>query len=373
MTFGTHVAFASVLYLGGATLFGYPPDWIGWLLAAAASLLPDADLPTSKIGRLLFWLSVPLERRFGHRTLTHSAVALLAVAALAAPLWLIEPLYFWAVVGGYWSHLWIDMLNVRGVDLFWPSPLRLVTPGNRNWRLEVGSKAEMVVLAGLLVAAAALYPLSHLGFRDALQGLLKSFEIAHEQYRRQIGTHWYDLELVASDNLTLARVECRCPIVGTWKGGFIVLHEGQPRAVGQSEAHHHLWPISARLVQGAPLRVVTERVAMPGHTLRWLASRIDQSRPYYLLGEVEIADGRGPALTGRLDSVDTYNPASYRGGVLRLHYARAQELEPWLDLVAVRGEVIVQFWLRPGEAAVTLGPGEEREVERIPKQLRRFL
>ena len=53
--------------------------------------------------------------------------------------------------------------------------------------------------------------------------------------------------------------------------------------------------------------------------------------------------------------------------------ARAQELGPWLDLVAVRGEVVVQFWLKPGEAAVTLGNGEEREVERIPEQLRRFL
>ena len=102
-------------------------------------------------------------------------------------------------------------------------------------------------------------------------------------------------------------------------------------------------------------------------------SRIDPDRTYYLLGEVEIADGRGPALTGRLDSVETYNPASYRGGILRLHYARAQELEPWLDLVAVRGEIVVQFWLKPGEAAVTLGTGEEREVEKIPEQLRRFL
>ena len=116
-----------------------------------------------------------------------------------------------------------------------------------------------------------------------------------------------------------------------------------------------------------------KRMAIPGRTLRWLVSRIDRSRPYYLLGEVEMSDGRGPALTGRLDSVDTYNPASYRGGVLRLHYARAAELEPWLDLVAVRGEVVAQFWLRPGEAAVTLGAGEEREVERIPEQLRRFL
>ena len=88
---------------------------------------------------------------------------------------------------------------------------------------------------------------------------------------------------------------------------------------------------------------------------------------------MEIADGRGPALTGRLDSVDTYNPASYRGGVLQLHYARARELTPWLDRVAVRGEVIVQFWLKPGETAVTLGVGEERGEERIPEQLRRFL
>ena len=231
----------------------------------------------------------------------------------------------------------------------------------------------MILLSGLLVAAAALYPLSHIGFRDALQALLQSFDIAVEQYARVSGTHWYDLELTATDNLTLERISCRCPVVGTWKNGLLILHQGQPRAVGQSEAHHHLLPVAARLIQGEPLRVVAERVELRGHTLRWLLSRIDPSRPYYLLGEVEVSDGRGPALTGRLDSVDRYNPASYRGGILRLHYARARELGPWLDLVATRGEMIVQFWLKPGEAAVTLGAGEEQEVERIPMQLRRFL
>jgi inner membrane protein len=313
VTLGTHLAFVSVLYLGGATLFGYRPDWVSWALAAVASLLPDVDLPPAKIGRLFWFLSGPLERRFGHRTITHSAIGIAAVALLAAPLWWVAPLYFWAVVGGYWSHLWLDMLNVRGVDLFWPSPLRLVTPGNRNWRLEVGSKGEMVLLSGLLVAAAALYPLSHIGFRDALQALLQSFDIAVEQYARVSGTHWYALELTATDNLTLERIHCRCPVVGTWKHGFIVLHDGQPRAVGKSEAHHHLLPVAARLIEGEPLRVVAERVELRGHTLRWLLSRIDRSRPYYLLGEVEIADGKRPALTGRLDSVDSYNPAKLPG------------------------------------------------------------
>jgi inner membrane protein len=94
MTLGTHVVFAAVLYLGGATLFGYRPDGVSGALAAIASLLPDIDLPPARIGRLFWFVSVPLERRFGHRTLTHSALMLLAVATLAAPLLIVQPLYF---------------------------------------------------------------------------------------------------------------------------------------------------------------------------------------------------------------------------------------------------------------------------------------
>jgi len=86
---------------------------------AVASLLPDVDLPPAKIGRLFWFISVPLERRFGHRTITHSALGLAAVALLAAPLWLLNPLFFWAVMGGYWSHRWIDRLN--RVVVGWPS------------------------------------------------------------------------------------------------------------------------------------------------------------------------------------------------------------------------------------------------------------
>ncbi|MFO7639695.1 MAG: hypothetical protein R6X17_00050 [Candidatus Competibacteraceae bacterium] len=78
--------------------------------------------------------------------------------------------------------------------------------------------------------------------------------------------------------------------------------------------------------------MVTERVAMQGRTLRWLVGRIDPTRPYYLLGEVEMADARAQARVALLSSIETYNPAAYRGGILTLHYARAREIDPWLDL-----------------------------------------
>ncbi|HPE71813.1 MAG TPA: hypothetical protein PK018_06535 [Candidatus Competibacter sp.] len=41
--------------------------------------------------------------------------------------------------------------------------------------------------------------------------------------------------------------------------------------------------------------------------------------------------------------MDRYYPAIYRGGVLSLHYARAQKPGLWLDCVAVHDEVVVQL------------------------------
>ena len=369
MIAGTHLAFAAALYLGGAALFGYKPDGAGWALVSVAALLPDIDLPTSSLGRLLFWISTRLERRFGHRTLTHSLVGLAAVALLAAPLGRVKPLWFWGVVGGYWSHLWLDMLNRRGVDLFWPSPVRVVTPGRRAWRLEVGSKAEMILLPVLIVATVGLYPLSHLGFRDSLQVLLGNFDIARDDFIHQAGTHRYAVDLTATDSLTLQRIRCRCPVVGVWQRGLIVLYEGQLRAVGQSPVSHDLYPITARLLEGPPLTVVAHKVDMRGRTLRWLLSRLDQSRTYFLLGELDIKSDKVRPVA----DIALYKPAVYRGNVLTLHYARAGELTPWLNLVAAQGEIYVQFWLKPGDPAVAFTPGEERPVERIPEQLKPFL
>ena len=233
MIAGTHIAFSSALYLGGAALFEYQTDLVGWALASAASLLPDADLPTSKLGRALFWLSTRLEKHFGHRTVTHSIIAISAMVMLASPLFLVEHLCFWCVVGGYWSYLWIDMLNVRGADLLWPSPIRVVMPGRREWRMEVGSKAEMMLLTCLVVASLALYPVSGLGFCAGLQQLLGNFDMARDSFIKKAGTRWYTLKLEAIDNLTLEHITCQYPILGVWQSELIVLHAGKPRAVGE--------------------------------------------------------------------------------------------------------------------------------------------
>ena len=50
-------------------------------LCALFSLLPDIDTGASFIGFLFPWVSETIERRFGHRAVTHSFLALIIVAA----------------------------------------------------------------------------------------------------------------------------------------------------------------------------------------------------------------------------------------------------------------------------------------------------
>ena len=58
---------------------------------------------------------------------------------------------------------------------------------------------------------------------------------------------------------------------------------------------------------------------------------------------------------------------------MTLRYARAQELGPWPDRVAAKGEIFVRFWLRPGEQAVYFDFGNEPPADPIPAELRGFL
>ena len=130
--------------------------------------------------------------------------------------------------------------------------------------------------------------------------------------------------------------------------------------MGKSQQNHNLLPITGRLIEGEPLTVQSMRVEM-------LVSKIDQRRVYFINGEIQ---------TGKIEpiaNIELYQSVTYSGQTMTLRYARAQELGPWLDLVAAKGEVFVQFWLRPGEQPVVFELGNEPPADPIPAELRAFL
>lgn len=89
--------------------FGDPVLFIG--TAAVGSLIPDLDSPTSTLGRLVPPVSHIIAKLFGHRGLTHDVIFIGILTVLS--------LYFYPMMFGfwfgYWSHLLLDSLTVRGI------------------------------------------------------------------------------------------------------------------------------------------------------------------------------------------------------------------------------------------------------------------
>ena len=97
---------------------GAEPGIAGAATLAAGSLLPDIDSQHSGLGRMVKPLSGLLERKFGHRTITHSALGLLGFGVLSSWLLLIYPgVWVWLLIG-VMSHILLDTANVSGVRLY---------------------------------------------------------------------------------------------------------------------------------------------------------------------------------------------------------------------------------------------------------------
>jgi micrococcal nuclease len=126
------------------------------LLCALFSLLPDIDTATSHIGRLLPEIAIAIERRWGHRTITHSLGAVLLVALLTLPL-----TGQWFLALTYLSHILLDMLigGNRGVTLLWPLRYRFslghVHPASTG-ELTIGLFALALVVVPLLIPTLAV-------------------------------------------------------------------------------------------------------------------------------------------------------------------------------------------------------------------------
>jgi inner membrane protein len=98
-------------------VMSFEPVSLGFVVVGA--VLPDVDHPKSWVGRRTRPLSTFLASVLGHRGITHSAIAIFALAS-----WLFYVGHYRAwvcgLVVGYLSHLAADMFTPRGLRLAWP-------------------------------------------------------------------------------------------------------------------------------------------------------------------------------------------------------------------------------------------------------------
>lgn len=200
------------------------------VVGAIASLLPDIDISTSPAGHAFPWLSQWFERRFSHRSCTHSLVASGVFAGVTYPIALycqfpLELIH--ALNLGYFFGYFADCFSRNGVELFWPSPVRCVCPGNRNLRLKTGSQVEYGVLVVLIALALMTFNINAKG------GILTQFNrlIATPSGVEQIYNQYGSSHLIVA-HIQGIRASDRTPITGDF---WIIQQHGTGFIVVQSK------------------------------------------------------------------------------------------------------------------------------------------
>lgn len=214
----THSVFGAFLTLIILGVFGIPSSlhWTVIICAVIGSLAPDLDTRKSLIGKLLPFISGPIERKFGHRTATHSLIgwtianlgfgillAFLFLAYYKTTPWSIN--YFRMVAAfsfGYLSHLILDMFNPRGVQLLWPDIGRDVIPKNADFRPESGSKTEILIFLILTCLLGFAFPLSQYGLMTSLRWFLATPEAAISEFKATQEKAYVEFEGVHNETRT---------------------------------------------------------------------------------------------------------------------------------------------------------------------------
>ncbi len=327
MKAATHLAFAGVVGVA-AVGFGGSPGVAGGAALALGALLPDLDTAHSGLGRWARPLSGRLERRFGHRTLTHSALGALLLACLTSWLLLLHPAVFWWLLVGYFSHLLLDTANISGVPLLWPSKLQFWLVGNRSWRVPYGSTKEFYWFGAFCATAALLVPLSIDGFTPWFHRVFPTPYGAVSDYLRWRDAHEVYAVVHGQNLLTREAVEGqKYRVIDAVNRETLLVEDGNGRAYtvsirdtsnihaahirvyreGSIVASNYRLDLSGRLVRdlidslprGAQRVYVTAELELKGHVETPTAlghySRIEGSADSYRLRSATVGDLQGLA------------------------------------------------------------------------------
>lgn len=196
-------------------------------VGAIGGLLPDVDVSTSPAGRLFPWISGYFQETMPHRSMTHSIVAsaVIAIASYGTAIFIpkLIPIAS-ALTIGYTFGWFADCFTRGGVEMFWPSPVRCVCPGNRNLRLKTGSNAEYFILCILVAIALSSFSInSKGGVLTQFNRLIASTSGVQSVYNSSGSTHKIIANIKGVRAGDRSKVDGQFQIIQPNGTGFIVL------------------------------------------------------------------------------------------------------------------------------------------------------
>ena len=299
----THTAFS--LTLTSLALGTANP--VALIIAAVASQLPDLDTSKSTIGRIFFPISHFIERRLPHRSITHSFLATGIFTLATYPIALFtKPLYWQALVLGYFFGWFADVFTKSGVAAFYPSPARLVIPGNPRMRLATGSSAEWFVLFILIIFAILSIQINSAG------GIVRNFNQALglpsgaiETVNQDASRYLLKAHIKGRNAITQEPIEKVYEIIQPLNQNDLLVKDelGTTYRVGNSQ-ESQIVASQMKIDRVAPITTTVTNIFLDDEDLYEKIAVLPQERTY-LSGTLTIFDADGLIIPTHIDRYDT--------------------------------------------------------------------
>ncbi|MGK0451021.1 MAG: inner membrane protein [Neolewinella sp.] len=226
MTLPNHIA-GGIVFTGvfgafaGVNILNHPGLIITTILAAT---LADIDVPSSIWGRTFKPISKIINRKFGHRTITHSLLFLLVTWGMVKGLCHLietETPYPTVYLLAYTSHIIFDMMTVQGVPLFYPyNKAPCVIPSDPKLRLKSNNpRSEIAVFGFFLISGIFLQPLMADGFwtsYNRLFGTMTHLQSEFEKAEELLSVDYRYREATTEQTGTGFAIECTGTSATLW-------------------------------------------------------------------------------------------------------------------------------------------------------------
>ena len=293
----THLAISGLM----TSLLVGTADPLAVGMGAIAGLLPDVDISKSPAGRVLFPISSFLEKRFPHRSCTHSILASIAIGSVVYGL-AYSSVISWrlahAILIGYTFGYLVDAITKSGIQLFFPANLRCVVPGNRNLRLSTGSNWEYAIL--VLVVAALLLVLNintHGGMGFTFNEILATPRGVQELMNQKGNSHQIVVHIDGVRTFDRARIQDDFVVVEQRDANTFTIHPpSKPDELYQVSNRPDIHQIISERITGKVGRKITTSIESVTWVDEEILPRLEQTidrypnAMMYLTGSIEIDD-----------------------------------------------------------------------------------
>jgi len=328
MTAPTHISFAEFVYLLVLTTTGVALNALNAFVIAIASVLPDVDTGASFVGRTFPFLSKRIERKFGHRTLTHSAAFVTTLAVVFSPLYLFVPDVYVCLLIGYASHPFLDTMTVHGVKLFYPfSNLKCVFPLEVNnphrYRLQSGSKMDKALSLLFFIGCIPTFLIAHQGYERFIRSTQKNIESAVRDYNEFSKDHFVFAEVAAYNMMTKERIEGIFEIIGTLNHNT-VLFKGTDKALHSLGKEYDAEYVAERIIcrKGDPAETIVRSVDMSNQLLAQLLTYLELRFETHIFGALSSSDPFSVPQESK-----TFSPIAGSFNNIRFNYATYDDIQ----------------------------------------------